>query len=71
VTERFPGPSLSVHITVDGMVELEISHGDGRQPSVIKLNPDHAKWVAEQIRDGAQLAEKHIRWSPDARATGT
>lgn len=60
----FPGPKLDVLVTVDGYVQLQISHGDGRQASTINLNPDHAKWVAEQIRDGARLAEKHPRWTP-------
>jgi hypothetical protein len=65
VSAPFPGPKLDIRVRIDGMVELMISHGDGREPSVITLNPDHAKWVAEQIRDGAHLAEKHSRWSPD------
>lgn len=60
----FPGPQLDIRVTVDGMVQLQISHGDGRQPSTINLVPDRAKWVAEQIRDGARLAEKHPRWTP-------
>lgn len=59
MTLRFPGRQVDVRVTTDGAVELTLSDGDGRTPPTrAVLTPDHALWIAEQLRAAARLAAK-------------
>lgn len=55
----FPGRHVAVHVTVDGVVELVLSVGDGSAPPAkAMLTPDHALWIAEQLQGASRLAAR-------------